>query len=103
MPLSAEGLTRLKNPVLPLVHIVQWLYLSGPFRTVTEMLPQLSEPIEMDHGTYHEPAALLQTHGEALRHLEASKMPPPPPRTISKMKKAFLSMPWRQSANGPDI
>lgn len=71
----SEGLARLKTPVLPLVHIVQWLYLSGPFQTVTEMLPQLSEPIAMEHGTYHEPAVLLAAHGVALAHLHALKHP----------------------------
>lgn len=70
-----EGLARLKTPVLPLVHIVQWLYLSGPFQTVAEMLPQLSEPIAMEHGTYTEPATLLATHGAALTHLHCLKQP----------------------------
>ncbi|MEJ2363464.1 MAG: YkgJ family cysteine cluster protein [Deltaproteobacteria bacterium] len=68
-----EGLARLKTPVLPLIHIVQWLYLSGPFQTVTEMLPQLSEPIEMEHGAYAEPAALLAIYSEALGHLHNLK------------------------------
>jgi hypothetical protein len=70
-----EGLARLKTPVLPLVHIVQWLYLSGPFQTVTEMLPQLSEPIEMEHGLYPEPAVLLAAYSEALSHLHNLKRP----------------------------
>ena len=68
-----KGLARLKTPVLPLVHIIQWLFLSGPFQTIAEMLPQLSEPIEMEHGTYPDPASLLTEHGEALAHLQCLK------------------------------
>ena len=74
-PSHAEGLARLKAPVLPLVHIIQWLFLSGPFQTIEEMLPQLSEPIEMEHGTYHNPSALLSEHIEALAHLQILKHP----------------------------
>lgn len=71
----SKGLSMLRTPVLPLVHIVQWLYLSGPFQTISEILPQLSEPIAMEHGTYHEPDALLATHSEALNHLHCLKRP----------------------------
>ena len=75
-PSLAEGLARLKTPVLPLVHIVQWLYLSGPFQTVAEMLPQLTEPIEMEHGTYHDPITVLAPYSEALAHLHGLKQHP---------------------------
>jgi len=69
----SEGLEMLASPVLPLVHIVQWLFLSGPFTSVSEMLPGLSEPIEMGQTLYKRPDKMLASHLKALSHFERLK------------------------------
>lgn len=68
-----QGLFRLQSPLLPLVHIVQWLYLSGPFDRVADLLSELNEPIEMEQVSYQNPAALLTEYSGELGHLERLK------------------------------
>jgi Fe-S-cluster containining protein len=69
----SKGIERLGTPILPLVHIVQWLYLSGPFASVSEMLSGFSEPIEIEQTVYDRPDKMLAAHLTALSHLERLK------------------------------
>ena len=73
----AEGRWLLAHPVLPLVRLVQWLYLSGPFATVAAVLDELVEPIETAAAVYDEPAKLLRPYLPVLSALATLKTPAP--------------------------
>jgi Fe-S-cluster containining protein len=57
--LYQAGLDGLQHPVLPLVGIVQFLYLTGDFATVGEVIAQLPETIETGYAVYEQAAAHL--------------------------------------------
>lgn len=80
----ADGLRGLKNPVLPLVRIVQFLYLTGPFTTIAEILDELKEPIETNAVTYNDPKKTLSLYLDILKEFERLKDPEAsqPPYTI---------------------
>ena len=67
------GLTLLRQPVLPLAAIVQFLYLTGDFGSVAEVIGQLTEEIETPFARYPDPAAGLAPYADLLRPLEAFK------------------------------
>lgn len=52
------GLQKLASPVLPLVRLVQLLYLTGPFEKVSDVLSELNEPVDMA-VRYESPQAML--------------------------------------------
>ena len=52
------GLERLAQPILPLIRLVQLLFLTGPFSTVREVVAELNEPIETS-VRYQEPTKAL--------------------------------------------
>lgn len=69
----AAGLQTLGHPILPLIRLVQLLYLTGPFATVAEILPELREPIETNAATYDDPPRRLQPYLEILQQFEGLK------------------------------
>ncbi len=74
-----QGLDLLATPVLPLVSMVQFLFLTGPFATVAEVVDELPEPIETGHAVYAQPRRQLGRYLELLLPLEALKKGEPPP------------------------
>lgn len=66
----AEGRRLLSQPVLPLVSILQFLYLTGPYATVAEVIAELPEPIETGQAVYEEPRSLLIGYLDSLAGLE---------------------------------
>ena len=75
------GLDRLAHPILPLVRLVQLLFLTGPFATVEEVVAELNEPIETV-VSYPEPAAALAPYLDLMAEFQALKEPTPVRYTI---------------------
>ena len=67
------GIALLGQPVLPLVSMVQFLYLTGPFATVAEVIDEMPEPIETGYALYEHPQELLRSHLAHLSLLERFK------------------------------
>lgn len=67
------GLKQLQQPVLPLVSMVQFLFMTGPFTKVTEVIDEMPAPIETGYATYEDPQKLLRRHQQALELLEGVK------------------------------
>jgi len=68
-----EGISLLQQPIMPLVSMVQFLYMTGPFATVAEVLNELPEPIETDRITYEHPRSLLSGYLDILAGFEQLK------------------------------
>jgi Fe-S-cluster containining protein len=68
-----EGIELLRHPVLPLVSMVQFLFMTGPFSRVSEVISELPEPIETDRTTYVNPRALLAAYLDILCRYEKMK------------------------------
>ncbi len=68
-----SGLKLLQQPALPLVSMVQFLFLTGPFTKVTEVIGEMPAPIETGYATYNQPQELLRRHQQALELLETMK------------------------------
>lgn len=68
-----EGADLLRQPVLPLVSMVQFLFMTGPFSKVSEVIDELPEPIETDRATYVNPRALLFEYLDILSQYEEMK------------------------------
>jgi len=51
------GLDLLRQPVLPLVNMVEFLYLSGPFKKIGEVLGRLTKPVELEGVQFENPQA----------------------------------------------
>lgn len=68
-----EGADLLRHPVLPLVSMVQFLFVTGPFSKVSEVIDELPEPIETDRATYVNPRALLSGYLDILSRYEKMK------------------------------
>ena len=67
------GLAGLKKPVLPLVHMVQFLYLRSPVGTIEEVLGLLTKPVELENVLYENPPDLLRPYGSFLQEFEILK------------------------------
>jgi len=78
----SQGLKLLKHPALPLVSMVQFLFLTGDFATVAEVIEQMPEPIETGYAVYNQPRRLLREHLPHLAVLEAVKAGKPPGKRI---------------------
>ena len=61
------GLALLRQPVLPLVGIVQFLYLTGDFASVEEVIGQMPEEIETGYALYGDAATLLAPYADLLQ------------------------------------
>ncbi len=68
-----SGLRQLQQPVLPLVSMVQFLFMTGPFTKVSEVIDEMPAPIETGYATYEDPQKLLRRHQPALELLERVK------------------------------
>ena len=68
-----DGIELLKQPVMPLVGMVQFLFMTGPFAKVSDVIGELPEPIETDRAVYATPRSLLSGYSEALARLESLK------------------------------
>ena len=68
-----QGIELLRQPALPLVSMVQFLYLTGPFATVAEVIDEMPEPIETGYTRYDHPRQLLRRYLDPLHALEALK------------------------------
>ncbi|MGI6656817.1 MAG: YkgJ family cysteine cluster protein [Desulfobulbus sp.] len=64
-----EGRERLRQPVLPLVSIVSFIYLTGDFAAVDEVLAELPDEIETRTALYRDPARMLHSYLDLLRPL----------------------------------
>ena len=65
------GIDLLKQPVLPLVSMVQFMYqLGGPGTKVEEIVSAMTEPIETAYTIYPEPEGLLRPYLSQLQLLE---------------------------------
>lgn len=70
------GLDRLSQPILPLVRLVQLLFLTGPFTSVSEVVAELNEPIETV-VRYEEPASVLAPYLDLMGEFHRLKAPAP--------------------------
>lgn len=64
-----NGVALLAQPVLPLVGMVQFLYLTGDFARVEEVIDQMPPDIETGYATYADPVSLLQSYADLLQPL----------------------------------
>lgn len=78
----AEGVRLLRQPVMPLVTMLQFLYLTGPFTTVAEVIAELPEPIETDRAVYERPRELLSQYLDCLAGLEQVRQEESLPVTV---------------------
>jgi len=68
-----NGLSRLKMPVLPLVNMVQFLYLTGPFATLNDVLSRLTKSVELEGVLYENPNQMLRPYADFLKEFEVIK------------------------------
>ena len=68
-----EGINLLRQPIMPLVSMVQFLFMTGPFETIAEVIDELPEPIETDRTTYEHPRSLLSGYLDILAEFEKVK------------------------------
>ncbi|MCL7488858.1 MAG: hypothetical protein M8357_11885 [Desulfobulbaceae bacterium] len=69
----AQGINLLRQPVMPLASMVQFLFMTGPFATIGEVIDELPEPIETDRTCYETPRALLSAYLDILAGFEKVK------------------------------
>lgn len=69
----SRGLELLRHPVMPLVSMVRFLFMTGPFAEVAEVLDELPEPIETGRTTYAQPQRQLGQYRDILSRYEALK------------------------------
>jgi hypothetical protein len=72
-PQFQQGKSRLEQPILPLVRLLQLLYLTGPFAKIAEILPELNEPVDTGAVLYDDPHSLLAPYLPILQDLEHLK------------------------------
>jgi len=68
-----EGIKLLRHPVMPLVTMLQFIFMTGPFTTVAEVIEELPEPIETDRTRYEFPRVLLGEYLDILAQYEQLK------------------------------
>jgi Fe-S-cluster containining protein len=69
-----DGMALLRQPVLPLASMVQFMYqLGGPGARVEDIIAEMTEPIETGYTVYTEPDKLLRRYLEPLQLLETLK------------------------------
>ncbi len=68
-----KALSRLERPLLPLISLVEMLYLTGPFAGIEELLAELPADIDTNGCHYDNPAALLNAELDILREIEFLK------------------------------
>lgn len=66
-----DGIALLRQPVLPLAFMVQFMYqLSGPEAKIEDIIAEMTEPIETAYAVYAEPDKLLRCYLDQLQLLE---------------------------------
>ena len=70
---SNKGISLLTHPILPLVDMVQFLYLTGSFETIAKVLEEMKESIEIKGSVYENPRQLLAPYVEILQDFEVVK------------------------------
>jgi hypothetical protein len=70
---DAEGLDLLKQPVLPLVNMVEFLYLTGPFKKIKEVLSRMTKPVELEGVQFENPQQMLRPYETVLQEFEVIK------------------------------
>jgi len=70
---ASEGLELLKRPVLPLVNMVEYLYLTGPFKKINEVLSRLTKPVELEGVQFENPRQMLKPYETVLQEFEVVK------------------------------
>lgn len=69
----AAGINRLKQPVLPLVNMLEFLYLTGPCKTVAEVFDRVRKPVELEGIHYENPQQVLKPYEDFIREFEVIK------------------------------
>ncbi|MBE9519956.1 MAG: YkgJ family cysteine cluster protein [Proteobacteria bacterium] len=77
-----KGIRRLEHPILPLVDMVQFLYLTGSFETIAKVLDEMNESIEIKGSVYENPRQLLAPYMEMMQDFEVVKGPRKLPYTF---------------------
>lgn len=80
-----EGMELLGQPVLPLVSMVQFLFLTGDFVTVDEVIREMPPDIATGFATYADPVAALQPYADLLQPLVTLKEGQLPPQSVVDM------------------
>jgi len=70
---DTEILGLLKQPVLPLVNMVEFLYLTGPFKKINEVLNRLTKPVELEGVKFNKPQHVLKPYETVLQEFEVVK------------------------------
>jgi len=70
---SSEGADLLKQPVLSLVNMVEFLYLTGPFKKMNEVLSQLTKPVDLEGAHFDNPQEKLKPYAIFLQEFEVIK------------------------------
>jgi Fe-S-cluster containining protein len=70
---TREGLRLLGQPVLPLFRMVQFIYLTGPFTEVEQVIAQFTEPVETKTARYEDPATILAPYLPMMKGIEPLK------------------------------
>jgi Fe-S-cluster containining protein len=68
-----DGIRLLRQPVMPLVAMLRFLFMIGSQTTVAEVIGELPEPIETAGAVYDRPRVLLDEYGQSLAGLELMK------------------------------
>lgn len=68
-----DGLALLRQPVLPLVSIAQFIYLTGDFASVKEVIAEFPGDLETGYTCYPEPAQVLAPYADLLEEFSALK------------------------------
>lgn len=76
------GLGLLRQPILPLVGMVQFVYLTGDFAWVEEVIGQMPDDIETGYTRYQDAPALLAPYADLLQPLVALKAGEPPDERV---------------------
>ncbi len=63
----------MKKPVLPLVNMVQFMYLTGPFAQIEEVLNRLTKEVELEGVVYENPKQILLPYTVFLKEFAVIK------------------------------
>ena len=70
---NGEGLDLLTRPVLPLVNMMEFLYLTGPFKKTKEVLDRMTKPVELEGVQFKNPQQMLRPYETFLQEFEVIK------------------------------
>ena len=101
---AAEGLDLLKRPVLPLVNMVEYLYLTGPFKKINEVLSRLTKPLELEGVQFENPGQMLKPYETVLQEFEVikgeKKLSVSLPFIVDEKQKPLANArPWKSGSN----